>query len=343
MRAAVTGLDRVRIPEVYPQLSGERILTQELIAAPNIGDIVDARTSSAGLDKAALGDRLVELFMHQVFTVGTFHADPHPGNILVEPDGTIVLIDLGAVGRLGQAHRDAVLEMMAAASVGDAPALRQALSRITVVDRRIDGRELDVALEAFLVRHLRTGGGISTSAFEDLAVLIGRYGIRLPRWFGTLSRTLVTLEGTIKGLDPAFSLVDAAKRHAESMFGQVTGADVRATLQRELLAELPRLRRLPERIDEILGQAASGSLSAQVSVLADRRDERLVTRLIDRLVLAIIAAATTIASVILIGIDAGPALSSHVSMNEVLGYFGLFASGVLGFRIVAGIIRDGET
>ena len=74
------------------------------------------------------------MFLRQIFTIGIFHADPHPGNILIEPDGTIVLIDLGAVGRLGAGHREAVLDMLAAASMGNAAGLRQALSQITLFD-----------------------------------------------------------------------------------------------------------------------------------------------------------------------------------------------------------------
>ena len=117
--------------------------------------------------------------------------------------------------------------MLAAASLGDAPGLRQALSRVTLFDRRVDMRRLEQALEALLARHLRSGGGIDAAAFEDLTMLIGEFGIRLPRWFGTLSRTLVTLEGTLKGLDPDFSLVDAAKHHAATMVQRVVGDDPR--------------------------------------------------------------------------------------------------------------------
>ncbi len=342
LSAALADVPGVRIPHIYTELSGRRVMVQELIDAPNVGQLIGGGTIADDVDRAALADRMISVFLRQIFTIGIFHADPHPGNILVEPDGTIVLIDLGAVGRLGAGHRDAVLDMLAAASMGNAAALRQALGQITLFDRRIDQRQLEMTLESFLAKHLRTGGGINAAAFEDLTILIGRYGIRLPRWFGTLSRTLVTLEGTLKGLDPTFSLVDAAKRHANEMLPNVAGVDPQEVLQRELMAELPRLRRMPERIDELLGQAVSGRLSAQLSVFADERDERLVTRLMDRLVLGLIAAATSIASVLLIGVDTGPAVG-EVDVNTVLGYFGLGASAVLAFRVVAGIIRDGET
>jgi ubiquinone biosynthesis protein len=339
---ALAEVPGVRIPKISPELSGRQILTQELIDAPNVGELLRDDEQAEEIDRRALADRLIAVFLRQIFTIGTFHADPHPGNILVDPDGTIVLIDLGGVGRLGASHREAVLDMLAAASTGNAAALRQALSQITLFDRRVDVRHLDMALEAFLARHLRAGGGIDAAAFEDLTVLIGRYGIRLPRWFGTLSRTLVTLEGTLKGLDPDFSLVDAAKRHAADMMPDLAAADPQEILQREFIVQLPRLRHLPERVDELLGQAVSGRLSAQLSLLGDERDERLITRLMDRLVLGIIVSATTVGSVLLLGIDAGPQVGT-TDVNEVLGYFGLGASAILVFRLVAGIIRDGET
>jgi ubiquinone biosynthesis protein len=236
-----------------------------------------------------------------------------------------------------------VLDLLSAASVGDARLLRQALTGITRVDSRVDLRALDAALESFLAQHMRAGGGITAAAFDDLAALIGRYGLRLPRWFGTLIRTMVTLEGTLQTIDADFSLVDAAREHGERTLARPSLSSLREIAEHEAIVQMPRLRRLPERVDELLGQAATGRLRASVSVLADERDERLVTRLLDRLVLSIIAAATGLASVFLLGIESGPELGESVSLNEVLGYFGIAAASALALRVVAGIIRDGET
>jgi ubiquinone biosynthesis protein len=341
MAAGLDGLDRVRVPAVFPDQSGRRVLTEEFVSAPNVGE--HDRLVAAGHDPGEIAERVLEAFLHQIFEVGVFHADPHPGNLLVEADGTVVFIDLGAVGRIGPAHRSAVLDMLSAASAGDARLLRQALTQIAPVDRRVDLRALDAALETFLAQHMRAGGGITAAAFDDLAALIGRYGLRLPRWFGTLIRTMVTLEGTLQSIDADFSLVDAAREHGERRLGRPSLSSLREMAEHEAIVQMPRLRRLPERVDELLGQAASGRLRASVSVLADERDQRLVTRLLDRLVLAIIAAATGLASVFLLGIESGPELGETVSLNEVLGYFGIAAASALALRVVAGIIRDGET
>jgi ubiquinone biosynthesis protein len=341
LTAGLEGIAQVRVATIYPDLSTDHVLVEEYVAAPSIDDV--AALDTAGIDRRMLAARLIEAFLHQIFESGVFHADPHPGNILVEPDGTIVLIDLGAVGRIGPGHRSAVLELLAAASEGDAVSLRQALERIAIFDRRLDTRALDAVLETFLAHYMRAGAGMTASAFEDLVSLIGDFGIRLPRWFGTLSRTMVSLEGTLTMIDPDFSLVDAARVHADQHMVRPSVSDLRSTIEHEAVHQLPRLRRLPERVDELFGQLLAGQLSASVSLLSDERDSSLLTRLVDRVVLAMIAASAGVGSTLLLGVESGPTLGGSVSINEVLGYFGLAAATALAFRIVAGVIRDGET
>ncbi len=342
LAVALADADRVRVPAVFPTLSTHRVLTEERIVGCSITD-TDALTS-LGLDPGEIARRLVDAFVAQIFDAGVFHADPHPGNILIEDDGTIVLIDLGAVGRLGPNQRTLVLQMLAGAAAGDATVLRQALTEMTSVDDRADVRQLDLDLDDMLARHMRAGGGITADAFQDLTLLVGRYGIRLPRWFGSLSRTLVTLEGTLQLIDPAFSLVDAAQAHAgTAVLGQVRPASIRAALEQEAIAQLPRLQRLPERVDELLGQAVSGRLSTRVALFSHHSDERLVRGLVNRVVLAILAASLGIGSILLINVQVGPSLSDTVSLNEMLGYIGLACAAVLMLRVIAGVIRDGLT
>ena len=116
---------------------------------------------------------------------------------------------------------------------------------------------------------------------------------------------------------------------------------LKETVEQELLQQLPRLRRVPERIDELFGKALGGQLTAKVSFLSDERDARVITRLVDRLVLATIPAATGVGSAILVGVEVGPEFGGSVSINEVLGYAGLAAASVLGLRVVASVVRDG--
>jgi ubiquinone biosynthesis protein len=339
---ALTGVEGVRVPGVYPALSTRRVLTEERVRGTSIAHT--AELEALGIDVGEVSGRLVDAFVKQIFDVGVFHSDPHPGNILVEDDGTIVLIDFGAVGRLGPSQRTLVLQMLAAASAGDAAGLREALAAMTVFDDRANLRQLDLDLEDMLARHMRSGGGITIDAFQDLASMTARFDIHLPRWFGTLSRTLVTLEGTLRAIDPTFSLVDAARDRARQVaFRVARPASLRSALEQEAMAQLPRIQRLPQRLDELLGQAVNGRLGARLSLFSHEADERLVRRLMDRFVLALLAAALGIGSVLLLNVSTGPRLSDSVTLNEVLGYIGLACSTVLVLRVIAGVIRDGLT
>ena len=131
---------------------------------------------------------------------------------------------------------------------------------------------------------------------------------------------MVTLEGTLRCVDPTFSLVDAAQAHAAGGSAPCP-ARVRsaALLEHEALVQLPRLQRLPERIDELLGQAVEGRLST-----ASRSSRTDVTssccgRSSTVWRLALLAAALGVGSVLLLGVERGPTLSSSVTVNEVLG------------------------
>jgi ubiquinone biosynthesis protein len=336
--ASIPGL---RIPATYPELSTARVLTEERVSGTTITDVDALR--AAGLDPAETSERLITAFLTQMFDVGVFHADPHPGNILVEPDGTIVLIDLGAVGRLSPGQRSATLELLVAASVGDAASLRVALTEIVDIDDSADLRSLERSLERMLGRHMRAGGGISAAAFQDLSMVIAQFGLRFPDWMATLIRTMVTLEGTLKAIDPNFSLVEAARSHAGDFSGAKLGlSGLRETIEHEAMRQMPRLRRLPERIDTILGQATDGRFSVRLSFFGDPKNEQVLSKLVDRMVLAIISAALGVGSVLLIDVQVGPELGGHTVLNEVLGYVGLAASAILALRVIAGVIRDGS-
>jgi ubiquinone biosynthesis protein len=197
----------VRIPVVHTDLSTRRVLVEERFTGVSIADVDELRRR--GLDPDALADTFLRAMLHHIFDVGVFHADPHPGNVLVLDDGTIGLIDLGAVGRLGPAERDALVAMLLGVASGDAAQLRQGLVQAGVITADVDTVALDGAIGGFVQRHVTKGGGISSSAFQDLLPLLGEFGMRPPRWLATLGRTMVTLEGTLRAVSPSFSLVDS--------------------------------------------------------------------------------------------------------------------------------------
>ena len=158
----------------------------------------------------------------------------------------------------------------------------------------------------------------------------------------TLGRTFVTFEGTLRVVDPQFSLVDSATAMAHDRIRETLRPDtLREALTAEAMTQLPRLRRLPERVSEILDQASEGRFVARVSLFAERGDVETATRLLNRLVLGVLAAALGVGSVLLLAVDVGPELGRGITLDELLGYLGLVSATILSLRVIAAIIRDG--
>jgi ubiquinone biosynthesis protein len=329
----------VHIPAVHAELSTARLLVEERFDGVPMGQLDGALPAP---ERRAVADRLLQAFILQLLSAGIFHADPHPGNILVLADGTLAMIDLGAVGRLDSVEREAVTHMMIGMATRDVATLREALLSVSTIDDNLSVRAVDAALARFLTRNIRTGASIGAAAFADLIVLIGALGLQLPRWVATLGRAMVTLEGTLRSVDPTYSLIDAALRLAPSLPGPPADlAELRTVALKELALQLPRMRRLPERVDALLDQAAAGRLGVRVSLFASERDEQLTTRLVNRLVAGVLATGIGIGSTLLLGVDGGPAVTRSVTLPELIGYCGLLAASVLTLRVVAAIIRDG--
>jgi ubiquinone biosynthesis protein len=215
------------------------------------------------------------------------------------------------------------------------------LFEVASIEEMGNARELEFALEDLLSRALRSGTGFSVESFQELVVLAGQFGIRMPKWFGTLIRSLLTLEGTLRSIDADFSLVEAAQWSSARVEHTLPGiSSLRDLVTDEAIAQLPRLQRLPERVDDLLGQLVRGELSARVSLFTRPRDEQLFRTLVNRLTSAVICASLGIGSVILLGVRAGPDITSTVTLNEVLGYIGISVAAILAMRIVAGVVRE---
>lgn len=340
LAAATPAGSGVRLPVVHRELSTARVLVEERVDGVSITE-VDTLVER-GLDPATLATTLLKVTLDQVFDAGVFHADPHPGNILVEGDGTIVLIDLGAVGRLGRRQRQLFVELLLGAMTGDATAVREVLDEAGMLTGKEVGADLDAAIDQFLAHHVGNGGSVDSAVFEELFSMLSEFGIRAPEWLTTLGRSFVTLEGTLRQVDPSFSLIDSAIALVSQRSRMPRPESLRQSVEMEAFKQLPRLRRIPQRVDELLAQASRGQLTARVSLFADEDDLRAVTRLVDRAVLAVLAAALGVGSTLLLGTDLGPVVAgNHITLNEVLGYIGLAIAAVLMLRLVAAIIRDG--
>jgi ubiquinone biosynthesis protein len=330
----------VRVPRVVPEFSSTRVLVMEWFDGVSVRDH-DA-IDGIGADRRALADTLLRCMLHQMLVQGRFHADPHPGNVMVLADGGLGLVDFGAVGRLDPLQQAALRDLMVAVARRDAEQLRTAVLGIATVRGRVDEEQLERALARFMARHLAAGSAPSAAMFNDLLQLFFTFGIRVPAELSTFFRALVTLEGTLTTLAPGYLALEAAQGiAAEWARERLTPATLEEVARDELIRAVPTLRRLPRHVDRIATLAERGQLGLRVSLLSEPDDVVTVTRLVNRVVLAFLGALVGVLSVMLLGTTGGPPFAGTTSLFQFFGYFGLFCATVLILRVIVAVLHDG--
>jgi ubiquinone biosynthesis protein len=347
--AAVAGSSRVRVPAVYGQWSTSRVLVMEYLDGVSVRDAEPVLAESAA-DRHGLARGLLGTILRQVMLEGTFHADPHPGNVLVLRDGQLALIDFGSVGRLEPLQQAALRRLLLAVARRNPAELHDSLLDLAQAARpaAVGDDLLERTLAQFVAQHLGPGMVPDAAMFTTLFRLLTEFGLVFPPVIAAVFRAMITLEGTLVRLDPGFQIIEETRTIATSWLGDLLGpASLREAATDEMLGLLPMLHRLPRRFDRITTSLERGTLTTSVRLLADERDRQFVRGMMGRAVLAFLGAAFGVISVMLIGVRGGPlflptaAGTGGTSLFHVFGYVGLFLSLVLILRVIIAITREG--
>ena len=331
----------VRIPRVFGQHSTDRVLVIELLDGVNVRE-ADPLIERLGLSRAALARTLLRSLLRQILREGTFHADPHPGNVMVLRDGRLALIDFGSVGRLDPLQQAAIKRMLAALDRRNSALLTDALLDLAQVRTGyLDEERLERALAQLMAQRLGPGMEPGPELFVALFALLFDFGLAFPPVIGGVFRALVTAQGTISLLDPDFQALDEARSiGAEWMQDSFGPTSLRRAATDEVLGILPLLQRLPRRLDRITAAIERNQFSANIRLFSDAEDARLVSRLVSRAVMAFMGVGVAIASVLLLGMSGGPRITSTLTVFQLFGYSGLFCSVVLLLRVLVAIARE---
>jgi ubiquinone biosynthesis protein len=330
----------VRIPAPHQPLCGERVLVMQRLEGTPLsaaGPALDER----GLDRQALARQLLASLLAQIMLTGVFHADPHPGNVLVLADGRLGLLDFGSVGRIDGSLRAALQRLLLAMDRGDPLGASDALLEVMLRPDEVDQERLERALGQFMARYLSAGASPGVRMFSDLFRIVTDYELSVPPEVAATFRALAVLEGTLTQLAPGFDLVAETRAFAG---GQGPGKVVDPAIARQLVTDelttlLPMLRRLPRRLERIASAAEHGRLSVQVRLFADQRDRRHLTGLLHQVLLTILAATAGIMAVLLLGAGGGPAVTATVSLYQLLAYNLLVVCAILALRVLVLIFR----
>ena len=324
-RAADTG---IAIPAVHPTLSSGRLLVMDEVVGRSISDA--AAVDAAPIPRAELAQRLLASLLGQILEDGYYHADPHPGNVLIDSEGTLWLLDFGAVGRIDPVTREGLMGIAIGFTLRDGSMIARAVRHL-VGDDQSDMRQLERDLSV-LIGEVEAGG-ISPAAMSGVMTVMDRQGLRPPRSMLLLSRTMLTLEGTLKTIDPSFDLATEAERLVQRETRGDFGTS-EELLRRELLHVLPALRTLPEHAEAIANQWRSGRLVMRTERYAGG-DRKVVEGWLDRALVAAAGAAGVVASGVVL---AAGSLSPDKGVRDalwILGFSGLTGAAIVLLRTVA--------
>ena len=331
------GSDGIAIPVPYQPLCTARVLVMERLDGRPLATI-DPSTP-AGV-RAALARSLLDCLLRQVMLEGTFHADPHPGNVLLLADGRLGLLDFGSVGRIDAGLRTALQRLLLALDRGDPARLADALLEVLERPGGLDEPRLERMLGRFLARHAGPGITPDVTMFTDLFRIVSQHGLAVPPEIAAVFRALATMEGTLTALAPGFDIVAEARRFAAGQLTEQFSPDVlRKTAADELIALLPTLRRLPRRIDRLGGALEAGRLSVNVRLLADPADRRYLTGLLHQVILVALAATSGVMAVLMLGLHGGPAITKTVTLYAFFGYCLLVIAAILALRVLVLVFR----
>ncbi len=333
VRRAATGA--VRVPRVHHALSGPRVLVMERARGRELTRAAPVLAELAPSVRRELAHGLLTAVLRQMFVTGVFHADLHAGNVLVDDDGTLTLLDLGSVGRLDKVARAALGRLVLAVDGGDPVAAADALIDVLGRPPDLDDRGLERELGTLVARY-GSGPAVPTRLFADLMSVVVRHRFAVPSQIAAAFRSLAALEGTLRMLDPDVDVAGAARELGEELVGErLAPAQLRAGLEEQLLRVLPVLERLPRRIDAIADAAQHGELRVGVRVLADPSDRSFLTGIVSQLVMTLLAGAAAVCAVLLVLAEGGPLLAEGVRLLPVLGITLFLFAFVLAARALA--------
>ncbi|MAV35377.1 MAG: ABC transporter [Planctomycetaceae bacterium] len=332
---------KVHIPRPFTDFCTARVLTMEWLDGVKL-DAVDGVPNSA-FDLEQIVRHGAELYLEMIFTHGLYHADPHPGNLLLLPGNVLGLLDFGMVGRLDERLREEIELMLMALIQRDVRLLTSIIRRVGSIPPYLDDAVLASDMSDF-VDHYTTqsleqfdlGGALS-----EMMDIVYRHQITLPAQIPMLIKTLVSLEGTTKLLHPEFSIIELMKPFHRKMLLRRMSPARQVQKMRRLYMEIEHLAEvLPGRLLDIVDQVQKGKFDVHL-------DHRGLGPSVNRLVLGMLASSLFLGGAMMLSHEVPPVLFPEntwfgLTKVSLLGIVACVISTLLGLRFIQAIRKSDQ-
>jgi len=333
------GSETLRIPRPYPEWCSRRVLVMERLEGIKLFE--KDRLADCCVDTAELARRGADIYMEMIFTRGFYHADPHPGNVLVLEGGRFGLLDYGMVGRIDEEMHEDFSEMLIAVTDQDPERLTQMITRVGSAPAQLDRTALRLDVADYVAHY----GSQSLDSFNlsgalnEMTEMIRRYRITLPPRIAMLIKVLVELEGTARLLSPKFNLIEVMEPYHRRLMWRRYSPSRQMRKWRRFYSEVEHLIRvLPREILELLDQIESGTFDVHL-------DHRGLEPSVNRLVLGMLSSALILGSALLLAHKVPPVINlSWIGITglSAWGMMGMVLAFALGLRVWRAISKSGK-
>jgi predicted unusual protein kinase regulating ubiquinone biosynthesis (AarF/ABC1/UbiB family) len=316
IRGNFTDEPRIKIPPVVESHSTGRVLTMEYVAGTKINDIDEL--DDLGIDRTELAETLQRAYLKMIIDDGVFHADPHPGNLAIKDDGTLVFYDFGMSGRVDPFVQEKIIDFYAAVAEQDIDAILDSLIEMGTLspeaDRQVmaDVMELAIAdargedIEQYRVQQI-------ISQVEDT---IYEFPLRLPSNLALVLRVATVVEGVCVTLDPDFDFISVATDYLRESGYFEEGArqfvrDRADDLQNAAQSSL----RIPPKLEHTLDRIDRNDLEVKANI---RDSNDLLDVLAARIVYGLLLASGLVSTVILYALSASTEAQAVAAVGTVL-------------------------
>ncbi len=330
---------RLRVPRVFRELTSERVLTMEYIHGTKITNV--ANVVGQGYDPDKIAEYGAQLVFQQVFEHGFFHADPHPGNILVCKDNVICFLDYGMMGILSTRHRENLGRLIEGLVERDERRITTAVFRLSGYNHFERTQEIESDVAVFIQDRLyRPLMDINVGEMiNELSHILVEYGIRMPADFFLLTKSLTTIEGVARTLSPHFDVMAHAEPYVKRLARSRTDLKYMGhELYYFLLDFKSLLRDLPSETREIMTLIKHGEMRLKFEHRGLESFTRSNDQISNRIAFAIVLAALVIGSSVMT-LSGIPPVWHGI---PVIGLVGFLISGAMAFYLLYSIIRHGK-
>lgn len=326
-------------PAPYTELCTEHVVVMDYVDGISVSH--PGRLLDAGYDLKEIGTKLVDNYATQILDEGFFHADPHPGNIIVR-GGQIVLIDLGMTGRLDQRTRNVLKDMIFAVAKQDSPALADSLLRFAVASPDSEDypsllADLDMVVQEFGTVDLSE---LDIAAFlTSLTQLASRHGIEIPSSITTVGRALVTLEGLLDEFIPNVNMIQIISAHiAASQAPETMVKNEAKSLAIEGRQALHDAMAALTEMKHATRMLTRGQLRVNMELVGSEEPFQQLSDMVNRLTMALIVVGLFIGSSIVYYAGIKPVVFGI----PIVGFMGYIVAFTLGCWIVLDILIKGR-